>query len=232
MENKKFYDDYKIMITQNKKIRNKAKTISFLCLHPRVAFYYLKKECRSIILTSGTLSPFESFESELEVEFKNKYEGNHIINTKKQVHIESISKGLNNYPISCVYNETKKNDFKFNIGKIVLNYCSVVKNGILCFFTSYTLLESLYEYWEENGILRDVEKYKDIFIEPRSNSKIQFSDIINDFYNCIEDYENGRGEENKTGGIFFAVFRGNVSEGIDFSDNKARLVINIGNLHY
>jgi Rad3-related DNA helicase len=32
-----------------------------------------------------------------------------------------------------------------------------------------------------------------------------------------------------SGCVMFAVFRGKVSEGLDFSDNKARAVVSIGN---
>lgn len=35
-------------------------------------------------------------------------------------------------------------------------------------------------------------------------------------------------EENRDGALFFAVFRGKVSEGIDFSDNYCRAVVTLG----
>ena len=44
-----------------------------------MAFVDVKDEVRSIVLTSGTLSPMGSFSSELDVKFPLKLEANHVI---------------------------------------------------------------------------------------------------------------------------------------------------------
>ena len=64
----------------------------FWCLNPAVVFDDLKSEIRSIVLTSGTLSPMASFSSELNVEFPIQLEANHVID-KKQVWIGTLSRG-------------------------------------------------------------------------------------------------------------------------------------------
>jgi Fanconi anemia group J protein len=53
--------------------------INFWCFNPAVVFSYFKK-CHSVILCSGTLSPLDTFESELGFEFKYKEEAEHVIN--------------------------------------------------------------------------------------------------------------------------------------------------------
>ena len=50
---------------------------------------------RSIILTSGTLSPMDSFQAELGVSFNQKLENPHVIDPK-QVFISILSRGKNN----------------------------------------------------------------------------------------------------------------------------------------
>ena len=60
-------------------------SINFWCLNPAVTFEDIKAEVRSIVLTSGTLSPMASFSSELDIEFPIQLEANHVID-KKQVH--------------------------------------------------------------------------------------------------------------------------------------------------
>lgn len=52
--------------------------------------------------------------------------------------------------------------------------------------------------------------------------------MLNTFYNQIDTVEANIDEENRDGAVFFAVFRGKVSEGIDFSDNYCRAVVTLG----
>ena len=92
-----YRDDYKISIVKaNERPRGskgKAKgwtgkgeapafvttiTLNFWCLNPGVCFDELL-DCRSIVLTSGTLSPMLTFASELEVKFPISLEANHVI---------------------------------------------------------------------------------------------------------------------------------------------------------
>ena len=45
----------------------------------------IARVCRSVILTSGTLSPLSSFASELGTEFKFRLESRHVVDMEKQV---------------------------------------------------------------------------------------------------------------------------------------------------
>lgn len=56
-------------------------TVNFWCLNPGVAFYSLK-DCHSVILASGTLSPMDTFQSELGTKFEHQLEANHVISGK------------------------------------------------------------------------------------------------------------------------------------------------------
>lgn len=55
------------------------------CLNPQVAFEDISKLARCVVLTSGTLSPMNSFANELGVLFPIRLEANHVINTREQV---------------------------------------------------------------------------------------------------------------------------------------------------
>ena len=54
-------------------------SMNFWCLNPAVAFNLVSDDAYSIILTSGTLSPMSSFQSELGTTFKIALEANHVI---------------------------------------------------------------------------------------------------------------------------------------------------------
>lgn len=77
-------------------------------------------------------------------------------------------------------------------------------------------------------MLDTLSKYKEVCTEPKGK-EADFDEIIEKYYKSISKYEK---EQKKgagiTGGLMFAVCRGKISEGIDFSDNRARLVICVG----
>ena len=59
-------------------------------------------EPRSIILTSGTLSPLASFEAELQVKFNQKLESPHVIKND-QVHISIMKTSTNGSEFNFSY---------------------------------------------------------------------------------------------------------------------------------
>lgn len=65
-------------------------------------FSQLGQEARSIILTSGTLSPMSSFASELGVPFPIKLEANHVI-ANSQVWVGSLAVGPSNSPVNATF---------------------------------------------------------------------------------------------------------------------------------
>lgn len=97
--------------------------IDFLCLNPGVAFEYLKK-CHSIILCSGTLSPLDTFQSELGVKFEHQLEANHVI-AEEQVFVASIGYGPNNKNLLANYKNAETFAFQDEVGNIILDVCKV-----------------------------------------------------------------------------------------------------------
>ncbi|CAJ0926515.1 unnamed protein product, partial [Ranitomeya imitator] len=102
-ENNRFAEDYRVALQQSytwtskqdvadengffarpknrRSIRQRTLiyTLNFWCLNPAVAFSELSGNARSIVLTSGTLSPMGSFSSELGVKFSIQLEASHVI---------------------------------------------------------------------------------------------------------------------------------------------------------
>ena len=64
--------------------------------------------------------------------------------------------------------------------------------------------------------------------ETRGADKVNFEQSLREYYEVIKNLEQGSnllGEV--TGALFLAVFRGKVSEGMDFADNNARAVMTV-----
>ena len=70
------------------------RVFGFWCFNAGVGFRKIQAlNPRSVILTSGTLSPLSSFEAELQMEFKHKLENPHVINPD-QVNISILKNGI------------------------------------------------------------------------------------------------------------------------------------------
>ncbi|XP_071180461.1 Fanconi anemia group J protein homolog [Mytilus edulis] len=204
-------------------------TLHFWCMNPGVAFSDLH-DTRSIVLTSGTLSPMNSFESELDTPFPIKLEANHVIEDK-QVWVGAMSQGPTGKPLHAVYKTMETLEFQDELGKTVLQVCQEVPHGVLCFLPSYRSLEKFIQRWKNAGIYEQISKKKKIIQEPRRSDQVDFDDLLNQFYDTIHGVNDEDDEdvgEETTGALFLAVCRGKVSEGLDFADNFARAVITVG----
>ncbi|XP_066301543.1 Fanconi anemia group J protein homolog [Branchiostoma lanceolatum] len=246
-QNMQFAEDYRVVIERTveysnrpehfpngyvrmKKGRGMDKTFShhlhFWCLNPAVAFSELAN-CRAIVLSSGTLSPIDSFQSELGVPFPIQLEANHVVG-KKQVWVGTVGAGPRGRKLMATYQHTETYEFQDELGQLVLQVCQTISHGVLCFLPSYKLLGKLCQRWQMTRLWEQIQEHKQVIREPQGGDKADFDDILKQFYDaikCSEDTENGGGHG---GALFLAVCRGKVSEGLDFADNNARAVITVG----
>ena len=110
---------------------------------------------RSIILTSGTLSPLPSFEAELQLEFSQKLENPHVI-SPDQVHISIMNRSVNNAEFNFSYANKDNKHMLDELGRTVARVAKNVPGGLLIFFPSYWLLNNVYEQWEASNVLDDI----------------------------------------------------------------------------
>ena len=203
-------------------------TANFWCLNPAVSFETFKEETRSIVLTSGTLSPMASFSSELDVPFSQRLEANHVID-RRQVWIRTLSHGPTGQSLNATYRNAESYAFQDELGRVVAQVCETVPHGVLLFLPSYAMLNKLSERWKQNSGCRIWQRMiakKVVVTEPRFSD--EFESCIRHFYDVIKATDAAPNEEGVDGALFMAVCRGKVSEGLDFADNHARAVICVG----
>ena len=200
----------------NKKIR----TLNLFCFNPGLGFsQVIKQNILSTIITSGTLSPIESLESELKVEFKIKLENSHVIDMQ-QIKFSVISNSPNNQNLIYKFDAKNKNNLNMikDLGITILNLIKKVPGGILIFFTSYSFMQNCVNIWTNSELISKFNEFKEIFQDLHNPSQNKL---------IIENYKKSC-QKNHKGGIFFSVCRGSSSEGINFNDDLARMVIVVG----
>ena len=190
--------------------------LNIFCFNPGIGFKeIIDFKPYSIIMTSGTLAPFDVLENELKVKFDTTLENEHIIPQSQYKFV--IIKGYELYnkifPFNFEY--TNRSDTKTiaSLGMTILHLCKSVKNGgILVYFTSFSYLNQCYRIWGDNNIISQISKIKTIYFDDKKNKQL------------IKDFKNNKNRNS----ILLSVFRGTSSEGIDFRDEFARMVICVG----
>jgi Fanconi anemia group J protein len=238
-------DDFKLLITKKMRVNEDDEevidtTLCIWCLSASVVFAAVASQTHSVILASGTLSPMDSFAGELGVDFPIRLEANHVVNMRKQVLIGSIMNGPGNIDLISTYKNQQHFQYQDSMGLLLLQYAQVIPGGVLMFFPSYALLGILAARWKRTGVWAQLEKHKKMFCEPRQGGK-DFDALLDKYKAVIAEHtaahsvpsgwtrDGADGDEpNVTGAIFLAVYRGKVSEGIDFSDDNARAVLAVG----
>ncbi|KAJ3692879.1 hypothetical protein LUZ60_011974 [Juncus effusus] len=219
-------------------------TLSLWCLNPAVVFRDIANLSLSVILTSGTLSPMGSFASELGVQFETIMEAPHVIDVESQLWASVISTGPSNCPLNASYKTADSYTFQDSLGVSLEEICKVVPGGALVFFPSYKLLEKLQTRWSLTGQWSKLNAQKPVFVEPRGSTD-EFDLALKGYYDAIAGKNKAQNKKNgnkisknrvikdsansvKKGAAFLAVCRGKVSEGIDFSNENARVVVIVG----
>ncbi|NWI66671.1 RTEL1 helicase, partial [Todus mexicanus] len=196
-----------------------GKTLSYWCFSPGYSMHELVRQgVRTIILTSGTLSPLSSFKMEMQIPFPVCLENPHVID-KQQLWVGIVSKGPDGVVLNSSYERRFSSDYLSSLGKTVGNLVRVVPHGLLVFFPSYPVMDKSLEYWRENDLAKRIEEVKPMFMEPKN--KGSFAEVIDAYYDKVACPKSN-------GATFLAVCRGKASEGLDFADRNGRGVIITG----
>lgn len=125
----------------------KGRTISYWCFAPSLAMQeFSNLNIRSIIVTSGTLSPLPSYTLELGLPFPHTLENPHII-SDEQIHVRVIGTGVSGKQLSSSYSRRDDTVYLDELGSTIVNLARVVPDGMLIFFPSYGVMANCIEQW-------------------------------------------------------------------------------------
>lgn len=221
---------FRTVVQQMRSNPSSGKTISYWCFKPAVAMANIKRiNMRCMLLTSGTLSPMNSFASELGIEFPVRLENPHVVSQAqiwaRVVKLGPDHEGVRGGRLTSAFH-ARGEAANMELGRTIIKIASTVPDGLLVFFPSYGSMYTCIDTWKRLGpgvsgarpsVWEHLLRYKRIVAEERESSK--FAAAILAHRTNIDA---------RVGSILLAVCRGKVSEGIDFSDEYGRAVLITG----
>ncbi|PLW27222.1 hypothetical protein PCASD_14210 [Puccinia coronata f. sp. avenae] len=186
------------------------------CLDASLAIKPIFERFGSVIITSGTISPLEMYPKMLGFE-ATVQESYSMTLTRNCFLPLVITRGSDQVAISSRFKFRNDPSVVRNFGTILIKYCKIVPDGIVAFFPSYFYTESIVAAWHDMGILKEVWKYKLIFVE--TPDAVETSITLENYFRACD---NGKGA------VLLSIARGKVLEGIDFDHNYGRAVIMFG----
>ena len=210
--------NFRVYLTKEKHETKKdleVVSLNFWCFSAGVAMQNLmqKSTPHSLIITSGTLSPMDGFASELGVPFGVQLSNKHVI-SKDKLLVGVVKKGINNETLSSAFINRNNEKVKYDLLHSIERISHKSPGGMLVFHPSYSHQKMIKTSLENNQTIKNRIR-KPLFYEDKNPN------LVASYYKCIED-------DHKTGALMFAVCRGKLSEGIDFSNEKGRTVCVVG----
>ena len=85
---------------------------------------------------------------QLAAEFQVRFEAPHVINARTQVWAGSIAAGPDAQSLVATFEQSRKPAFQDSLGRSIAAIAGVVPDGLLVFFSSYSMMDRLKERWE------------------------------------------------------------------------------------
>lgn len=187
------------------------------CLDASLAIRWIVERFRTVVITSGTLSPLDTYPRMLNFQV--------VVSASFNMSMERrcvcplvMTRGSDQMPLSSKYNDRQTADIPRNYGHALVALAGSVPDGIVVFFVSYVFMQQVVKVWtEECNILNDLRKLKLVFVETQDPIEASLA---------IQNYR--RACDSGRGAILLSVARGRAAEGIDFDGQYGRAVILFG----
>jgi DNA excision repair protein ERCC-2 len=190
--------------------------IQLCCLDASICMKPIFDRFRNVVITSGTISPMDLYPKILN--FRPVVSEPLGMSMARCVICPMvITRGSDQVPLSSAWERRDDRAIIRDYGMVIIELASVVPDGMVCFFPSYSYLESVMEQWGELHILEKVSKHKLVFVETKD--QVETSMALSNFQKACDC---GRG------GVFLSIARGKVAEGIDFDRHYGRCVVLLG----
>lgn len=189
-------------------------TLRYLLLNPAIPFKAILKESRSVILAGGTMDPIEEFLDlfkDITRDQLTLFKCGHVIPTENLL-MAIVPKGESGAEFKFTYENRDREILMEDLCKLLVDVSTAVPHGVVVFLPSYHFLKKLEVYLTTSEFLSRIQSRKKIFFDNKDE-------------NILEQYSR---IAMTSGAMLFAVVRGKLSEGINFSNQLGRCVIMVG----
>ena len=190
--------------------------MQLVCLDAGIALRPVLEKYASVILTSGTLSPLDMYPRILD--FKPCVSRSLRMSIERQnIFPCVVARAADQTALSSKFERREDGGVIAGYGRLVVDVCATVPDGVIAFFVSYSYMESMVSAWAASGVLRALEANKLIFMETKD---VVETTLALTAYRAACDA--GRGA------LLLSIARGKVAEGIDFDRHYGRAVLLFG----
>lgn len=187
------------------------------CLDASLAIRWVMTHFRTVVITSGTLSPLDTYPRMLNFPV--------VVSASFNMSLERrcvcpliMTRGSDQLSLSSKYDNRQTSDTSRNYGHALIALAGSVPDGIVVFFVSYVFMHQVVKVWSEEGnLLDELRRLKLVFVE--TQDPVEASLAIQNYKVACDS---GRGA------ILLSVARGRAAEGIDFDGQYGRAVILFG----
>ena len=191
--------------------------VEMSCLDASIAMRLVTRRFKTVILTSGTLSPLHIYPQLLGMERVVVREALTISLERESIRPLVVTRGNDQVMMSSKFDLREDVDVLNNYGHLLEELVQTVPDGMVCFFTSKLYMRKVVKVWFESGLLTRLASHKPVFFETE--------DVVETTY-ALANYR--KACDQGKGGLFLSIARGKVSEGIDFDRHYGRCVVMCG----
>ena len=136
-----------------------TETLLCVCSDPSISLKNIQKlGARSILLTSGTISPLPSLIKELDIPFTEILQNNHVIKPS-QLLAQVVTQGSDGEPMLSSFKNRNSDKYLHSLGTSLINYMRIIPHGLLVFFSSYSAMDAALSFWQRNdGIWQSMKQ--------------------------------------------------------------------------
>lgn len=190
--------------------------LQLVCLDASIAIAPVFERFRSVVITSGTLSPIDLYPRLLN--FRPVVKRSLPMSTFRSCLLPLIvSRGSDQTTLSSSFTQRQDDNVIRNYGQLLLSIVRSVPDGVCGFFTSYSYMEHVIQRWNDMGILTQILAHKLIYLETKDVVETTFA---------LDNFR--RANDCGRGAVFLSIARGKVAEGIDFDRHYGRCVVLFG----
>ena len=190
--------------------------LQLCCLDASLAIHPVLERFRSVIITSGTLSPLDLYPKLLRFR-PVALRALPMTLTRECLRPVVVTRGADLTTLSTRFEDRGDDNVATNYGKLLVALAKTVPDGLVCFFVSYSYMDRIVSLWDREGVLQQLSQHKLVFVET--------TDVVETTL-ALDNYR--RACDCGRGAVFLSIARGKVSEGIDFDRHYGRCVVMMG----